>query len=64
MVMFLALYPMESISLNSFVLLVRASSYVAVFNTRIDLISKFQMGLKFILHQGLLEPEFCGDLVF
>ena len=37
MVMFLALHPMESISLNS---LIRASSYVAVFNTRNKLLTQ------------------------
>ena len=29
-----------------------------------DLISKFQVGLKFLLHQGLSEPDFYGDLVY
>ena len=29
-----------------------------------DLISKFQIGLKFLLRQGLSEPEFYGDLVY
>ena len=29
-----------------------------------DLISKFQVGLKFLLRQGLLEPEFYGVLVY
>ena len=29
-----------------------------------DLISKFQVGLKSLLHQGLLEPDFYGDLVY
>ena len=29
-----------------------------------DLISKFQIGLKFLLGQGLSEPEFYGDLVY
>ena len=29
-----------------------------------DLISKFQVGLKFILCQGLLEPELYDDLVY
>ena len=28
-----------------------------------DLISKFHIGLKFLLHQVLSEPEFYGDLV-
>ena len=73
---------------------VRASSYVADFNTRnqlltqkllkqgyryhnnfrktfsefyrqyYDLISKFQVGLKSLLRQGLSEPDFDGDLVY
>ena len=29
-----------------------------------DLISKFRVGLKFLLRQGLSEPEFYGDLVY
>ena len=29
-----------------------------------DLISKFQVGLKSLLHQGLSEPDFYGDLVY
>ena len=29
-----------------------------------DLISKFKVGLKFLLHKGLLEPDFYGDLVY
>ena len=28
-----------------------------------ELISKFNVGLKSLLHQGLSEPEFYGDLV-
>ena len=28
------------------------------------LISKFQVGLKSLLRQGLLEPDFYGDLVY
>ena len=29
-----------------------------------ELISKFNVGLKCLLHQGLSEPEFYGDLVY
>ena len=29
-----------------------------------ELISKFSVGLKTLLHQGLSEPEFFGDLVY
>ena len=90
MVMFLALHPMESISLIRFA---RASSYVTDFNTcnkfltqkllkqgypyhklskkfskfyrrYYDLISKFQVGLKSLLRQGLSEPDFYGDLAY
>ena len=34
------------------------------FYRRYYLISKFQIGLKFLLRQGLSEPEFYGDLVY
>ena len=29
-----------------------------------ELVSKFNVELKTLLHQGLSEPEFCGDLVY
>ena len=29
-----------------------------------ELVSKFSVGLKTLLHRGLSEPEFCGDLVY
>ena len=29
-----------------------------------ELVSKFNVGLKTFLHQGLSEPEFYGDLVY
>ena len=29
-----------------------------------ELVSKFKVGLKTLLHQGLLKPEFNGDLVY
>ena len=29
-----------------------------------ELVSKFNVGLKQLLHQGLWEPEFFGDLVY
>ena len=89
--MFLVLHPMESKSLNSFVLLehlaILLTSTLAMncelrnfFNNAIciinfanifkfyrryyDLISKFQVGLKSLLRQGLLEPDFYGDLMY
>ena len=89
MVMLLALHPMESISLNSFVLpehiamllttthtincqlrikqgyrYLKLCKTISKFYRRYyDLISKFQVGLKSLLRQGLSEPEFYGDLV-
>ena len=29
-----------------------------------DIVSKYNVGLKTLLLQGLSEPEFCGDLVY
>ena len=29
-----------------------------------ELVSKFNVGLKTLLHQGLSEPEFYGDLIY
>ena len=34
------------------------------YHRHIELISKFNVGLKSLLHQGILEPEFDGDLVY
>ena len=79
--------------ISQFIPFARASSHVAEFNTRnqlltqkilkqgyqfhklrktfskfyrqyYDLISKFQIGLKSLLRQGLSEPEFYGDFVY
>ena len=48
------------------VLVRTASIYVLRINKKIsiELISKFNVGLKSLLHQGLLEPEFYGDLIY
>ena len=35
-----------------------------VYRRHYELISKFNVGLKSLLHQGLSEPEFYGDLVY
>ena len=53
MVMFLALHPMESIYLNSFVLL--PSSYVTDFNTRIKLLTQKLLKQGYRCHK-LCEP--------
>ena len=34
------------------------------YRRRYELVSKFSVGLKTLLHQGLSEPEFYGDLVY
>ena len=34
------------------------------FRRHYELVSKFSVGLKTLLHQGLSEPEFYGDLVY
>ena len=34
------------------------------FRRHYELVSKFNVGLKSLLHQGLSEPEFYGDLVY
>ena len=86
--MSLALHPLESISLNSLVLLEHAdfnirnklltqkvpkqgyryhklrTTFSYFYRRYYDLISKFQIGLKSLLHQGLSEPEFYGDWVY
>ena len=87
MVMFLALHPIESISLNSFVLLEHLAmlrnklltqkflkqgyryhklcqTFPEFYRRYYDLTSKFQVGLKSLLRQGLTEPEFYSDLVY
>ena len=91
-VMFLAHKPMESISLNSFVLLVHLAllltstlaincklinflkqgypyhklpkTFSKFYRRYYDLISKFQIGLKSLMRQGISEPELYGDLVY
>ena len=38
-------------------------TFSKVYRQYFDLISKFQVGLKSLLRQGLSEPEFYGDMV-
>ena len=87
MEMFLALHLMESLSLNSFVLLEHlamlltstlaidcllrnllnnklSKNFSKFYRRYYNLISKFQVGLKSLLCQGLSEPEFYGDLEY
>ena len=42
----------------------RLSISYRIVSGRLNLISKFQVGLKSLLRQGLSEPDFYGDLVY
>ena len=87
MVIFLALHPMESKSLSSFILLKHLATsfktrnklltqkqgyryhklhktFSKLYRRYYDLISKFQIGLKSLLRQGLSEAELYDDLVY
>ena len=35
-----------------------------IYRRHFDIVSKYNIGLKTLLLQGLLEPEFYGDLVY
>ena len=39
-------------------------SFSKFYRRHYELVSKFNVGLKTLLHQGLSEPEFYGDLVY
>ena len=39
-------------------------TFSKIYRRYYDLISKFQVGLKSLFHQGLSEPDFYGDLVY
>ena len=39
-------------------------AFSKLYRQHYELISKFNVGLKCLLHQGLSEPEFYGDLVY
>ena len=39
-------------------------TFSKIYRRHYELVSKFSVGLKTPLHQGLLEPEFYGDLVY
>ena len=39
-------------------------AFSKLYRRHYNLISKFNVGLKFLLHQGLSEQEFYGDLVY
>ena len=39
-------------------------TFSKVYRRHYELVSKFSVGLKTLLHQGLSEPEFYGDLVY
>ena len=39
-------------------------TFSKIYRRHYELVSKFSVGLKPLLHQGLSEPEFYGDLVY
>ena len=39
-------------------------AFFKFYRRHFELISKFNVGIKSLLHQGLTEPEFYGDLVY
>ena len=39
-------------------------AFSKLYRRHYDIASKFNLGLKSLLKQGLSEPEFCGDLVY
>ena len=39
-------------------------TFSKVYRRHYELVSKFNVGLKTLLHQGLSEPEFHGDLAY
>ena len=45
-------------------LLKQGYRYHKFYRRHYELISKFNVGLKSLLHQGLSEPEFYGDLLY
>ena len=45
-------------------LLCCAASFSKFYRRHYELVSKFSVDLKTLLHQGLSEPEFYGDLVY
>ena len=46
----------------------QTSKYIKIYNSNnseiLTSVSKFNVGLKSLLHQGLSEPGFYGDLVY
>ena len=42
----------------------RGKTFSKLYRRYYDLITKFQVGLKSLLRQGLSEPDFYGDLVY
>ena len=70
MVMFLVRHPMVFIFLNLFdlieflVMFMTLILVIKFYRRHFDIVSKYKVGLKTLLLQGLSEPEFYGDLVY
>ena len=39
-------------------------AFLKFYRRHLDIVSKYNVGLKTLLLQGLSEPEFCGDFVY
>ena len=50
--------------LSILLIVIRFITFSKFYRRYYDLISKFQVGLKSLLRQGLSEPDFYGDLVY
>ena len=50
--------------MNIFFALKGSKLFIIIYRRHYELITKFNVGLKSLLHQGLSEPEFYGDLVY
>ena len=50
--------------LYQFLIIAYLFTFSKFYRRHFELVSKFNVGLKILLHQGLSEPEFCGDLVY
>ena len=50
--------------LYQFLIIAYLKTFSKFYRRHYELVSKFNVGLKTLLHQGLSEPEFYGDLVY
>ena len=63
-VLLMCLVMLMTLMLVTNILHKRLKAYSKFYRRRFDLVSKYNIGLKTLLLQGLSEPEFYGDLVY